>query len=185
MGVGEDQEGASLSFYTAYDFHHVRCYLSTNINKWRLCTLVCCPSGDLFGSAVTQWPSKHLPIPQPATPSWPSRPHASGDGLCLSKQLAGGAEDAEDYKARRPSHLVALGHVFKASNQTKINRPLFWSFHTRLPWHRPWHPVSALPTMGRPSLFHTKIEGLAQYSTEISQLPYEVPLLAPFSKLKN
>lgn len=138
MGVGEDQEGASLSFYAAYDFHHVRCYLSTNINKWRLCTLVCCLSGEPFGSAVTQWPSKHLPIPQPATPSWPSSPHASGDGLCLSKQLAGGAEDAEDYKARRPSHLVALGHVFQANQPNKNQPPTFLILS---------HPSSLAPSL--------------------------------------
>lgn len=186
-GGWKGQEGANLSFYTAYDFYHVRCYLSTNINNWRLCRLVCCPSGDLFCSAVTQWPSKHLPIPQPATPSWPSSPHASGDGLCLSKTACRKSWRGWRLQCKKTESSGCFGACFSSqpTDQTKINHPPFWSFHTRPPWHRPWHPASALPTMGRPSRFHTKIEGLAQYPTEFSQLPYEVSLLAPFSKLKN
>lgn len=81
---GEERERELAShFYPIFDFHQVRCYLSTSKQiHGDFVGLPGCPSGDLLCSAFTQRPSKCLPIPQLETPSWTSSLLASGDGLC-------------------------------------------------------------------------------------------------------
>lgn len=115
-----------------------------------------CPSGDHFCSVVTQGPSKCLPGPPPHT-------HSPGQMVSLpqemasaiSKQLARGAVDVQDYLVRRWSGCLWACLPSQTNKQkNQLSTFLIPSYLV------PWHPESVLPLTQRPSAqLYVKTEG--------------------------